>query len=168
MTWRVQPQSNPSLWLRVGVVAGFVGLGLLVAVIVFLLRRQAPVPALTLTPASGPPGTAIIVQGQRWPANAPLTIALTRPGQTVGEEMGATWSTAEGTFSVDMTFPTTGVWTTLSRADVVAPVLSVGIVPQQAASRLAEDWGPLLAEVGRRAGVTLASRPERATTTNPS
>ncbi len=120
MTWRVQPQSSQSMWLRVGVVAGFVGLGLLVAVIVFLLRRQAPVPALTLTPASGPPGTAITVQGQRWPANAPLTIALTRPGQTIGEEMGATWSTAEGTFSFDMTFPTTGVWTTLSSADVVA------------------------------------------------
>lgn len=45
-----------------------------------------------------------------------------------------------------------------ARADVVTPVLSVGIVPQQAASRLAEDWGPLLAEVGRRAGVTLAFR----------
>jgi len=30
-----------------------------------------------------------------------------------------------------------------------------GVVPQQSASQLAEDWGPLLAEVGRRAGVTL-------------
>ncbi|MFZ4479316.1 MAG: phosphate/phosphite/phosphonate ABC transporter substrate-binding protein [Rhodoferax sp.] len=36
--------------------------------------------------------------------------------------------------------------------------LTFGIVPQQAASRLAEDWGPLLAEVSRRSGVTLAFR----------
>ncbi len=36
-----------------------------------------------------------------------------------------------------------------------APVLSFGIVPQQAATRLAREWGPLLAEVGRRAGVAL-------------
>jgi phosphonate transport system substrate-binding protein len=33
--------------------------------------------------------------------------------------------------------------------------LSVGIVPQQAASALAKNWIPLLAEAGRRAGVTL-------------
>mgnify|MGYP000961847230 CR=1 FL=1 len=39
-----------------------------------------------------------------------------------------------------------------------APVLSFGIVPQQAASKLATQWGPLLAEVGRRAGVELAFR----------
>ena len=120
MTWRVQPQSNPSLWLRLGLVAGFVGLGLLVALIVFLLRRQAPVPALTLTPSSGPPGTAITVQGQRWPANTALTIALARPNQTAGEEMGATWSAADGSFSFDMTFPTVGVWASLPSVDVVA------------------------------------------------
>ena len=36
--------------------------------------------------------------------------------------------------------------------------LSFGIVPQQAASRLAEDWGPLLAEVSRRSGVSLVFR----------
>ena len=37
-----------------------------------------------------------------------------------------------------------------------APVaLSFGVVPQQSASRLAEEWGPLLAEVSRRAGVAL-------------
>ena len=120
MTWRVQPQSNQSLWLRVGVVAGFVGLGLLIALIVFLLRRQAPVPTLSLTPSSGPPGTAIIAQGQRWPANAALTISLARPNQTAGEEVGATWSAADGTFSFDLTFPTTGVWATLPSVDIVA------------------------------------------------
>lgn len=36
--------------------------------------------------------------------------------------------------------------------------LSFGVVPQQAASKLAEQWGPLLAEVGRRAGVQLNFR----------
>ena len=36
--------------------------------------------------------------------------------------------------------------------------LSFGVVPQQAASRLAEDWGPLLAEVSRRSGVSLVFR----------
>ena len=36
--------------------------------------------------------------------------------------------------------------------------LSFGVVPQQAASRLAEDWGPLLAEVRRRSGVSLVFR----------
>ena len=36
--------------------------------------------------------------------------------------------------------------------------LSFGVVPQQSASRLAEDWGPLLAEVSRRSGVSLVFR----------
>jgi phosphonate transport system substrate-binding protein len=36
--------------------------------------------------------------------------------------------------------------------------LTIGIVPQQAASRLAEEWGPLLAEVSRRSGVALTFR----------
>ena len=36
--------------------------------------------------------------------------------------------------------------------------LTFGVVPQQAASRLAEDWGPLLAEVSRRCGLTLVFR----------
>ena len=36
--------------------------------------------------------------------------------------------------------------------------LGFGIVPQQAASRLAEDWAPLLAEISRRSGVPLAFR----------
>lgn len=38
------------------------------------------------------------------------------------------------------------------------PTMNFGIVPQQAASKLAETWGPLLAEVGRRAGVHLTFR----------
>ena len=33
--------------------------------------------------------------------------------------------------------------------------LSFGVVPQQSATRLAEEWGPLLAEISRRAGVAL-------------
>lgn len=33
--------------------------------------------------------------------------------------------------------------------------LRVGIVPQQSASRLADEWGPLLAEIGRRSGIPL-------------
>ena len=36
--------------------------------------------------------------------------------------------------------------------------LGFGIVPQQAASRLAEDWAPLLAEISRRADVPLVFR----------
>lgn len=43
-------------------------------------------------------------------------------------------------------------------AQEVSGPLSVGIVPQQSASRLAEDWGPLLAEVSRRSGVPLVFR----------
>jgi phosphonate transport system substrate-binding protein len=54
-----------------------------------------------------------------------------------------------------------GVWL------VIAPVfatpaekspLTFGIVPQQAASKLAEEWGPLLAEVSKRSGVPLVFR----------
>lgn len=36
--------------------------------------------------------------------------------------------------------------------------LAFGIVPQQSASRLAEEWGPLLAEVSRRSGIPLTFR----------
>lgn len=36
--------------------------------------------------------------------------------------------------------------------------LNFGVVPQQAATRLAEEWGPLLAEIGRRSGVALEFR----------
>ena len=36
--------------------------------------------------------------------------------------------------------------------------LEFGVVPQQAASRLAEDWGPLLAEISKRSGVALVFR----------
>ena len=38
------------------------------------------------------------------------------------------------------------------------PALTFGIVPQQSASRLAEDWGPLLTELSRRSGVSLVFR----------
>ena len=44
------------------------------------------------------------------------------------------------------------------RAQDPAKPLGFGIVPQQTASRLAEDWAPLLAEIGRRSGVPLAFR----------
>lgn len=43
-------------------------------------------------------------------------------------------------------------------ATAQAEPLSVGITPLKAASKLAEEWGPLLDEVGRRAGVQLAFR----------
>ena len=36
--------------------------------------------------------------------------------------------------------------------------LTLGIVPQQSASRLAEDWGPLITELSRRSGVPLVFR----------
>jgi phosphonate transport system substrate-binding protein len=39
-----------------------------------------------------------------------------------------------------------------------AEPLTVGITPLKPASKLAEEWGPLLDEVGRRAGVQLAFR----------
>ena len=44
------------------------------------------------------------------------------------------------------------------RAQAGPKALTFGIVPQQSASRLAEEWGPLLAEVSRRSGVALAFR----------
>jgi phosphonate transport system substrate-binding protein len=40
-------------------------------------------------------------------------------------------------------------------AQEVQKSLSFGVVPQQSASRLAEEWGPLLAEISRRSGVAL-------------
>ncbi|MEI7457383.1 MAG: phosphate/phosphite/phosphonate ABC transporter substrate-binding protein [Nitrosomonadales bacterium] len=46
----------------------------------------------------------------------------------------------------------------MARAEAPLPTLSMGIVPQQSASRLAEEWSPLLAEIGRRAGVNLVFR----------
>lgn len=39
-----------------------------------------------------------------------------------------------------------------------AETLTFGVTPLKAASKLAEDWGPLLDEVGRRAGVELVFR----------
>lgn len=36
--------------------------------------------------------------------------------------------------------------------------LTIGIVPQQSATRLAEDWGPVLTELSRRSGVALVFR----------
>lgn len=45
------------------------------------------------------------------------------------------------------------------RAQADAP-LEFGVVPQQAASKLAEQWGPLLKEVSRRSGVELIFRTE--------
>jgi ABC-type phosphate/phosphonate transport system substrate-binding protein len=39
--------------------------------------------------------------------------------------------------------------------------LNVGITPMKSAASLAGDWSPLLAEVGRRAGVKLAFRTAR-------
>lgn len=48
---------------------------------------------------------------------------------------------------------------TLTAGAQEAPkALSFGVVPQQSATRLAEDWGPLLAEVSRRSGVALVFR----------
>lgn len=40
----------------------------------------------------------------------------------------------------------------------VSPSLTFAVVPQQSATRLAEEWGPLLAEIGRRAGVQIVFR----------
>ncbi|MCF8168026.1 MAG: phosphate/phosphite/phosphonate ABC transporter substrate-binding protein [Rhodoferax sp.] len=44
------------------------------------------------------------------------------------------------------------------QAQGVANALTFGIVPQQSASRLAEEWGPVLTELSRRSGVTLVFR----------
>ena len=48
----------------------------------------------------------------------------------------------------------------LARAQTLdgLPTLTFGIVPQQSASRLAEEWGPLLTELSRRSGVSLVFR----------
>jgi phosphonate transport system substrate-binding protein len=44
------------------------------------------------------------------------------------------------------------------QAQETQQALSLGIVPQQSASRLAEEWGPLLTELSRRSGVPLVFR----------
>ena len=41
------------------------------------------------------------------------------------------------------------------QAQTAQTPLAFGIVPQQSASRLAQDWSPLLAEISRRSGVAL-------------
>lgn len=51
-----------------------------------------------------------------------------------------------------------GVWSLSPAVADPPPTLTLGVVPQQAAGALARTWGPLLAEVGRRAGVTLDFR----------
>lgn len=43
-------------------------------------------------------------------------------------------------------------------AEDTSKPLEFGIVPQQSASRLAEEWAPLLAEISRRSGVALTFR----------
>lgn len=43
-------------------------------------------------------------------------------------------------------------------AETPAETLTFGVVPQQSASKLAEDWGPLLAEVSKRSGVQINFR----------
>ncbi len=50
-----------------------------------------------------------------------------------------------------------GLWLP-AYAQNVQHALTLGIVPQQSASRLAEDWGPLLSELSRRSGVPLEFR----------
>jgi phosphonate transport system substrate-binding protein len=50
-----------------------------------------------------------------------------------------------------------GAFLLFSPALLCAP-LSVGITPLKSASRLAEDWQPLIAEVGKRAGIELVFR----------
>ena len=45
-----------------------------------------------------------------------------------------------------------------TRAQETKTPLGFGVVPQQSASKLAEDWGPLLAEISRRSGVALVFR----------
>ena len=46
----------------------------------------------------------------------------------------------------------------LATAQELGKPLGFGIVPQQTASRLAEDWAPLLTEISRRSGVPLVFR----------
>lgn len=48
-----------------------------------------------------------------------------------------------------------GLSTGCASAFAETSTLTFGIVPQQAASKLAELWGPLLTEIGKRAGVNL-------------
>lgn len=44
------------------------------------------------------------------------------------------------------------------QAEELKKPLSFAVVPQQSASRLAEEWGPLLTEISRRSGVPLVFR----------
>ena len=52
----------------------------------------------------------------------------------------------------------TSIYALQAQAEPPPVALTFGVVPQQSASRLAEDWGPLLAEISRRSGVQLAFR----------
>lgn len=47
-----------------------------------------------------------------------------------------------------------GLWSAPIWADA-SKVLSFGVVPQQSPSKLARAWGPILKEIGRRAGVKI-------------
>ncbi|MCW5879661.1 MAG: hypothetical protein KIS91_01800 [Anaerolineae bacterium] len=85
-----------------------------------MLRRPSG-PSLGLTPSAGPPGTAILARGERFPTEQAVTLSLARPNDSsIGEEVGATWTGADGVFSFDFTFPQSGGWASLATVDVVA------------------------------------------------
>lgn len=51
------------------------------------------------------------------------------------------------------------LWCTVAAAEAtVSAPLTFGVVPQQSAGALARTWGPLVAEIGRRAGVEIGFR----------
>lgn len=120
MTWRVRTDHGSTPRERILLVVGIVALALVLLLALFFLRRPSG-PSLALTPSAGPPGTAIIARGERFPTEQAVTLALAQPNDnSAGEEVGATWAGADGAFSFDFTFPRSGVWANLTTVDVVA------------------------------------------------
>lgn len=120
MTWRVRTSPGSTSRERILLIVGIVALAFLLLLAALLLRRPSG-PSLGLTPSAGPPGTAIIARGERFPTEQAVTLSLARPNDSsIGEEVGATWTGADGVFSFDFTFPQSGGWASLATVDVVA------------------------------------------------
>lgn len=121
MTWRVSTDpASTSSRDRILLIVGVLALVLLLFLAVLFLRRPSG-PTLTLTPSAGPPGTALVARGERFPTEQAVTISLARVEDNgVGEEIGAAWAGADGVFAFDFTFPQSGAWAALRSVDVVA------------------------------------------------
>jgi hypothetical protein len=69
------------------------------------LGAQPPIPTLTLTPSSGPPGTTFTVSGSCPSGGGSVVTQLTRDGVDVAEGSGAGSVGTDGSFSVPQRIP---------------------------------------------------------------